>query len=174
MEQLKMIRDNTPVIVPKTPEGYYIRPFEKGDEEDWCKCLINADLNLKEISVKQFEEYMLKDDTVDLHNIFLMYTNNGDVVGTTTYQYGKEPNEGTIHMVGLASEHRGKKLSYFMTMYVIDKILKDGKDTIDLTTDDFRLPAIKTYLNCGFVPVIDSEELQKRWDEIYKNLGITL
>ena len=172
MEQLKMTRDNTPVALPEAPEGYYIRPFEKGDEEDWCRCCIDGNLGLKEISAKQFEDYMVKDDRVKLHNIYMLYHKNGDVAGTTTYQYSTVPDEGYIHMVGIASAHLGKKLSYYMTMFVVDKIIKDGKKTIVLTTDDDRLAAIKTYINCGFVPANNDPSFDARWNEVYKNLGL--
>jgi hypothetical protein len=35
-----------------------------------------------------------------------------------------------------------------------------------LHTDDFRLPAIKTYLKLGFTPQVDSAEVADRWKKI--------
>ena len=40
-----------------------------------------------------------------------------------------------------------------------------------LDTDDFRLPAIKNYLNLGFVPVYVGENHGERWRIIFKKLG---
>ena len=41
-----------------------------------------------------------------------------------------------------------------------------------LDTDDFRLPAIKNYLNLGFVPVYAGESHLLRWQSIFKKLDI--
>ena len=41
-----------------------------------------------------------------------------------------------------------------------------------LDTDDFRMAAIKTYLNLGFVPVYVEEGQPKRWSDIFEQLGI--
>ena len=40
--------------------------------------------------------------------------------------------------------------------------------TAYLTTDDWRIPAIKSYLRIGFTPDISTEDFKARWDEIFK------
>ena len=43
--------------------------------------------------------------------------------------------------------------------------------TAQLKTDDFRLPAIKTYLNIGFKPDLSTDDYKERWEKIYENLN---
>jgi hypothetical protein len=60
-------------------------------------------------------------------------------------------------------------LSFAMTMCE-----ERGIDHCILTTDDYRLPAIKNYLVGGFRPVIyeDPEsDMRARWLAVAKNLG---
>jgi mycothiol synthase len=39
-----------------------------------------------------------------------------------------------------------------------------------LDTDDFRLPAIRTYLRLGFTPEISADDHAHRWDRIFAEL----
>ena len=48
--------------------------------------------------------------------------------------------------------------------------LDRGLSAVYLTTDDFRIPAIRAYLKMGFVPVISSEDLRIRWEKIFAGL----
>jgi len=41
-----------------------------------------------------------------------------------------------------------------------------------LETDDYRLPAIKTYLNLGFEPLLVHENQRDRWRNILSALGV--
>ena len=165
-----MIRDASPVTLPDAPEGYYMRAYKKGDEEDWCKCCINGELGVTEISVSQFERIMLADKRVDTRNIYFLFHESGIVAGTVTYQFGMQPMEGYIHMVGITPEHRGKGLALYMNLFVVDIMIKAGVKSILLTTDDWRLPAIRTYMKCGFVPCITDSAMEKRWDEVRQKL----
>lgn len=40
-----------------------------------------------------------------------------------------------------------------------------------LKTDDFRLPAVRTYLRIGFVPEYRSEEERSAWSGVFKTIG---
>ena len=50
--------------------------------------------------------------------------------------------------------------------------MPDGPEIL-LTTDDFRLAAIKTYLDAGFLPVLVSDpesDMRARWDAVFSAL----
>jgi mycothiol synthase len=49
-------------------------------------------------------------------------------------------------------------------------MLRAGYRRIYLLTDDFRLPAIKTYLRLGFVPFLFEEGMEQRWREVLRRL----
>ena len=49
--------------------------------------------------------------------------------------------------------------------------LEMGWAVARLWTDDWRLPAIKTYLNLGFEPDIEHESHPERWRAVFEKLG---
>ena len=54
----------------------------------------------------------------------------------------------------------------------VNALLEKGCVYVDLTTDDFRLPAIVTYLRMGFRPVIDTEETRERWERVCEKIDM--
>jgi len=170
MEQLKMLRDNTMVEEFNFPEGFFMRSYNKGDELGWCRCMINGDLGVEEIKEEVFEEKMLKDKSVNPNNIFFLISSENEIAGTVTYQYTDDKAIGFIHMVGIDPRYRGRKLALPMHLYVIKKMLEDSVEQIFLTTDDWRLPAIKVYLNAGFKPVFYQPDMEGRWNQVMAKL----
>ena len=170
MEQLLMIRNNNPASPINFPEGYYMRPYQPGDGTAWCECCLGGHLGIDEAGEDVFRKKMLEDETVNPSNIFFLISPSGEIAGTVTYQYGKK-DTGTIHMVAIKKEYQGLGLALPMNLYAVDKIVKDGKKGITLTTDDWRLPAIKSYLNAGFEPVYYMDGMEDRWKKVMEQLG---
>ena len=166
MEQLKMVRGNENTAEIILPEGYYMRSYQKGDGIGWCECCIGGSLGLDEISEAEFERKMLRDNNINPDNIFFLISPSGEIAGTVTYQYSHEQDTGTIHMVGIKKDYLGKRLALPMILYAVKMMLEDGKKIINLTTDDWRLPAIKTYLRAGFKPVYHKPDMEGRWSKI--------
>jgi len=77
-----------------------------------------------------------------------------------------------LHMVGVAKKHTGKGLGFQVSLAALHQMAKEGSEFAVLQTDDFRLPAIKTYLKLGFKPVIVDENQIERWNAIFKQMGI--
>jgi len=168
MEQLMMSRDDGEVGAIQFPAGYSMRSYQKGDEAGWCKCCIDGKLGVEEISERAFEEKMLNDKTVNPDNIFFLISPANEIVGTVTYQYTNDETTGCIHMVGIEKSYRGKGLAVPLNLYAVQKMIDDGKKRIILTTDDWRIPAIKTYLRAGFTPVIrpGDTDMTNRWTAV--------
>ncbi|HHY83306.1 MAG TPA: hypothetical protein GX505_11630 [Clostridiales bacterium] len=49
---------------------------------------------------------------------------------------------------------------------------KEGWTSAVLETDDFRLPAIKTYFRLGFQPKFTHESHPDRWDKISRLISL--
>ena len=165
-----MNRGNAPITQPDIPAGYYIRAYQPGDGEGWCRCCIDGKLGVEAVSGAEFDRIMTNDKRVDARNIYFLVSEADGVVGTVTYQYGHAPGEAYIHMVAIAKSHWGRGLSRCILAYAVQKILDDGNTAITLTTDDWRLPAIKTYVNCGFEPHITDDDMAERWRKIFVEL----
>ena len=75
-------------------------------------------------------------------------------------------------MVAALPEARGLGLGGLLTQHVLDFFLARGVDYITLDTDDFRLPAIKTYLRLGFIPVLSEYGAEQLWRDIFVKTGL--
>ncbi|MBD3181723.1 GNAT family N-acetyltransferase [Candidatus Poribacteria bacterium] len=170
-QQLRMVRpnlDNLGKLI--VPQGYKIRTYRKGDEAAWADIISktfgggwDADRCRKELTGKpQFRPDGL---------FFALYEDKP--VGTTC-AWTDSPDEkesGSLHMVGVIPEHRGKRLGYVLSLCVLHFFRYNGFKFVRLSTDDFRLPAIKTYLNLGFKPVYLDNGHRQRWKNIFEKLG---
>jgi mycothiol synthase len=80
------------------------------------------------------------------------------------------PDAGYVHYVGARSSERGKRLGEAVTRRVLAHFAADGLHQAVLETDDFRLPAIWTYLRLGFVPEPRVPGDVVRWSRVLSNL----
>jgi mycothiol synthase len=81
------------------------------------------------------------------------------------------PDAGYVHYVGARSSDRGKRLGEVVTRRVLAHFATEGLHQAVLETDDFRLPAIWTYLRLGFVPEPREPGDLVRWSAVLGNLA---
>src|SRR5690606_36526282 len=67
--------------------------------------------------------------------------------------------------------NRGKGLGKLVSVAVLNDLYERGFRRCMLRTDDFRLPAIKTYLDLGFVPDMKDDSHPERWAKVWDALG---
>lgn len=109
----------------------------------------------------------------DVATTWVVETYEGEIVATASYQLMPErfPFSGWVHYVAADANHGGKGLGRVVTVQVVVEAAAAGKRDIRLTTDDFRLAAIQTYLNLGFEPDMWHESHPGRWAAILQELG---
>ncbi len=96
-------------------------------------------------------------------------------VATASAFYRPEYGEdcGYIHMVGTHPWAAGSGTGYLATLAALWQLKKEGFVKAVLTTDDYRLPAIATYLKLGFVPDLNAHEsIPSRWENIQTQLAL--
>ena len=81
------------------------------------------------------------------------------------------PDAGYVHYVGARFSERGKQLGEVVTRRVLAHFAAAGLHQAVLETDDFRLPAIWTYLRLGFVPEPRVPGDVVRWSRVLRNLA---
>jgi mycothiol synthase len=81
------------------------------------------------------------------------------------------PGSGYLHWVGADPAEKGRRLGYHVTLAVLHDFAGRGglADSV-LETDDHRLPAIATYLRCGYVPKLREPTDEARWDAVRQAL----
>jgi mycothiol synthase len=66
--------------------------------------------------------------------------------------------------------HAGRGLGLAVSAAVTARFIEAGYRNIHLYTEDWRLPALKTYLKLGYVPFLFSPEMPERWQAICAQL----
>lgn len=96
---------------------------------------------------------------------------NGEAAASLTVICDYEKQEGYIHMVACKEEYRGKGYGTILSQLGELTLKKEGMKTAYLITDDWRIPAIKSYLRIGFKPDVSTLEFEKRWKKIFDTIG---
>ncbi len=78
----------------------------------------------------------------------------------------EEGSEGWLHFVGVAPSARGMGLSAHIVLAALYCFYARSFKSVVLSTDDFRIPAIKTYLSLGFEPIMSDESHTERWRKV--------
>lgn len=84
---------------------------------------------------------------------------------------GHAPFTGDVGWLACHPEHRRNSLGFCLAAKVTQRFLDAGYTQIQLHTEYYRLPAIKTYLRLGYVPLITSPDVAPLWEEACSLLG---
>jgi mycothiol synthase len=86
--------------------------------------------------------------------IYVIEREAGPIVATASSRLVPDqyPGSGYLHWVGADPAEKGKRLGRQVTLAVLHDFARRGLADSVLETDDWRLPAIATYLKCGYVP----------------------
>lgn len=171
--QLRMVRPNLENL-PKLelPAGYGMRSYLEGDEVHWAR-IITDSFGGRERTAQDTRDQITERD-VFLPDGFYLATYRGIPVGTACAWTDvlDERDVGNVHMVGVVTEHTGHKLGKWVSLAVLRYLRDNGFKCAKLDTDDFRIPAVKTYLNLGFIPVYVEEGQPERWRKIFEKLKL--
>ena len=151
----------------EVPDGFELRTFRLGDESRWAKLMTGAIGVWDEESTTRL---FLGDPGVTEEGIFFL-TGSYDCIATATDKRLPESDVGYLHMVTVAPPHRGKGLGRCISLAALLHMRERGCHQAVLDTDDFRLPAIRTYLALGFVPEMLAADHAERWRAISGELG---
>lgn len=177
MKQLKMIRPRGEVLKRYLPEGYSFVFFKecREDIDAWCDICRKANMCSNPDNEEAFAKIMRSVKAIELEkDLFFVVAPDGAKIATSALIHNKEKNTGYLHMVAAIPEHRNLGIGHAMLSFAMTMCEERGIDHCILTTDDYRLPAIKNYLVGGFRPVIydDPEsDMRARWLAVAKNLG---
>ena len=153
----------------EVPKGYTLRHFIPGDEVAWER-IIEDSFNWK----TSFEDTIRNDKYFQEENVlFICYDNIPIATATAKYNPEYGDNTGYVHMVGVHSLQKGKGLGFLISLAVLHRMFEEGRQEAVLETDDFRIPAIKTYLKLGFILEIIHENQEQRWNDIFQKLRVS-
>lgn len=173
LPQLEMMRPSLEALPQvHTPPGHSLRTFQPGDEAAWCR-LVNESVG-SEYTPATMRRSLLSQPWFDHRDLFFA-EEDGTIVGTACAQRERAADEGVglVHMLAVDPAHRGLGLGRFLLAATLRRLRDVGCRAAALSTDDFRLPAIRLYLAFGFRPNATHESHAGRWQEVLKRLGLS-
>jgi GNAT superfamily N-acetyltransferase len=171
LPQLEMLRDHMDDLPEvAVPMDYEMRTFQSGDEQAWCDIMEgNVGRNW---TTELFAERMSSDPRFSADGLFFATYEGRPVASACAWRASVEEEVvGNVHMVGAFGEHRGKGLGHLVNAAVLNKLKKQGFQKAHLKTDDWRLPAINSYLKAGFDPLNTHISHAERWDIILERIA---
>ena len=162
--------DGTPAVAPTLPEGVGMVSFSSLDNAvdhwlDIVRFMGQEEAHARdEAYYKEAMDYKWYSED----RCFFL-TVEGKPAATITVICDPDTKEGYIHMVACKPDYRGRGLGHLLNDVAVYALKSAGMETANLTTDDWRIPAIKTYLKAGLYPDTESQpDFKERWEAIYK------
>lgn len=143
------------------PSEFSLRTCTEGDESAWEE-LISKSFN----TFFSFDGLIRKWKGFAPENVMFLEKNGRLIATASGLEKAEFPNEGYLHMVGTLPEESGNGAGKAVVLAALHSLRERGFKTAVLSTDDFRLPAIKLYYRLGFRPLYSHESHKERWDKI--------
>lgn len=179
--QLRMVRPHLDHLPPlEVPAGYQLRPFQPGDERAWGAIMEVEDGVGRGWTEEKVHRQLLDQPQFEPAGLFFATADSEDgrpVASACAWRRAAEERTlGNLHMVSSLPAHRGRGLGRLVCLAVLHYMHVRGFSLADLSTDDARLAAIKTYLALGFVPHYlpdpeGTDDHQVRWSAVFTRLG---
>ena len=168
MTQLFMRRPAAagPVVLPPLPDRMTSRDAIAADADAIAVLLADAfDEAWDGDRVRR--DLLDADDVVRTH----LLVEDGTLIGTASERIMPEhPGAGYVHWVGVSTAARGRRLGALLTQRCVQGFIERGLDDAVLETDDFRVPAVLSYLRLGFVPEYRSDAERDAWSVLFPSL----
>ncbi len=161
--QLMMRRphlDAIPAPAP-LPAGYALPPLREGEDLAPLAATLAA----------AFADRW--DEAPDVRAVYAVIWRDRPVATAASRELpARFPGAGYLHWVGTDPTHGRRGLASALVTRVLRDFADRGDTAAVLETDDFRLPAIRTYLKFGFLPVyeVDGEAHDARWTAVFQRL----
>jgi predicted TIM-barrel fold metal-dependent hydrolase/ribosomal protein S18 acetylase RimI-like enzyme len=173
-KQLQMIWPERRLDAPpavRLPKAYRLRPFKHGDEQRYVRLMNEAGFkDWNEGTVAGWEDRALPSGL-----LVIEHTASRRIVASAMALHrplAQHPGGGELGWVAGDPRHAGKGIGQAVCAAAVRRLVSAGYERIYLLTDDGRLPAIKVYFNLGFVPFLQSWDMQARWKSVCGKLGV--
>jgi mycothiol synthase len=165
--QLVMLRPHLNDLpeVPPLPSGYLLRTYAESDMPSLIATLADS-FNEYWDAARVARELTAAPDVQTVHVV----AHDDRVVGTASSRFvpARYPDAGYVHWVGVLSDHLRRGIASALLVRILHEFRERGYPKAVLETDDFRIPAIRSYLKLGFIPTYDvrDEDHRTRWSNV--------
>jgi len=146
------------------PEGFGIRPMRLDEVGVWTDIHRDSEEHFK-ISDTLFYSQFGQDLQAVQWRCFLITNEKGVAVGTISAWYERDykgQDYGQIHWLAVRPAYRRRGLAKAALSFALNKLAQwHERCFLDSSTE--RLPALKLYLDFGFVPDLSKEQAVENW-----------
>lgn len=152
------------------PAGYSLRTFQPEDAPEYFKLMAAAGFeNWNNETLEIWLAKVLPDGF-----FFVVHELTGKLTASAMATHNPSdlhPCGGELGWLAGSPEHTGKGLGMAVCAAVTTRFINAGYRKIYLKTDDWRLPALKTYLKLGYLPFLFTHDMEKRWQAVCEKLN---
>lgn len=163
---------DTPPPAPALPEDYRLRAYADSDEAAYAALMDQAGFTGWDAErIRSARRALLPGGFFVIEHV-----PTGRIVATAMAAHRpseQHPEGAELSWVAADVEHRGKGLGRAVVAAATARMLAAGYRRIFLLTDDFRLPALKVYLDLGYEPHLVADGMAERWKRVYEALSWT-
>jgi mycothiol synthase len=176
---LRLSLDGLPSLdetVVALPEKYALRTYRPGDETAWAEIMNSGDMGTWGVARTRTELTGRPFPQFDPDGLFFVVDQAENRPIGSACAWLLEPAEtetGVLHMVCVLPEHRGHRLGYVVCLAVLHRLRERGYRRVRLITHEWRLGAIKVYLELGFQPLYRDPLHPTQWQEVVRSLAWT-
>lgn len=169
MTQLFMTHPGPLSAIEPTPlaEGLVLRAATSADESSIAETLAESFEEAWDVARVRAEFF----DAADVPVTWIVEDGEG-VIGVASERLMPDtyPDAGYVHYVGVSARARGRRVGAVLTARCLRGFAERGLSSAVLETDDFRVPAVVTYLRLGFIPTYRSAAEQSAWSGLLPSL----
>ncbi len=164
--------EKRPEIVPI--EGYTVNYLSKNNDSWWIDIHKQA---VPSFSKSKLENWLSHYRSLSLTKGILVATHNEKQTPVATAgslansKQGMFPDGGQLGWVATIPDHRGQGLAQWLSALATKRLIDEDFKNIFLCTGIDMLPAIRVYLNLGYVPCLCDDNQKDRWEFISKELN---
>jgi mycothiol synthase len=155
--------------LPALPAGFVLRLARDDDRESLAHVLAAAFPEIAWDDTRVGSE--LFDDPNVPATLVIEFESRIVATASALFEPASAPTTGVVHWVAVHPEQAGKRLGYLISLAVLHEFARRGCRDALLRTDDHRLPAIRTYLNLGFLPEHVESTHPARWARVNERLA---
>lgn len=152
------------------PPGYRFRSFRSGDSRLWWEIQEHANREFGGLSPNAFvTEFGGREDELPARSWFVQDGAGREVASITAWWRQDHPGQGLIHWVAVLPDQQGKGLGKAIMTKAMERLAEEYA-TAYLSTSSARIPAIKVYLDFGFLPDMERDHAEEAWAEVRANV----
>jgi len=152
------------------PTGYALRCYRDDDLPSYRRLLQAVDFG----SAEEGWLHTMLDRMLPEGFFVIEHLASHEIVATamaTHWPLDEHPYGAELGWVASHPEHKGKRLGQAVSAAATRRMLQAGFRNIYIRTDDWRLAALKVYLEMGYRPFPFAAGMAARWEKVYETLG---